>query len=276
MNYLQYERGRTALHLATGEFTKELGAAQAATDARLKTKDDEKDNLGLETFEEVLSLVAELNRVPQWLQQDRQILIKRSKTLSSQQGIEGWIARLAIVEKFNSRIDVLIGATVRALVEILEHYQKTNAQVNFDVPELLLKWCEGKEALGRLRAFVCAAGPKAPELVQSSLKMRERLTQTIETKERCLARVMAMEAGLSSRLSSPDALHKLLQNVTLWEYKLMGCFAPSTPLDLIHKFLEQNPGGDFDVEKFFDASTSAIDFLLSFAKALAASACATA
>ena len=32
----------------------------------------------------------------------------------------------------------------------------------------------------------------------------------------------------------------------------------------------------FDVLEFFQASTAAIDFLLSFAKALAASACATA
>ncbi len=91
-----------------------------------------------------------------------------------------------------------------------------------------------------------------------------------------------MEAGLYSRLSSPDALHKLLQNVTLWEYRLMGSFAPSTPLHLVHKFLDQMQTeeesaikGDFDVEKFFEASTSAIDFLLTFAKALTASACAT-
>ena len=287
VNALQLERGRSALHLSTGSFLTELQSAQAATDARLQVQD--KDSMeGLESFEETLSLVTELKRTPEWLSQDRAILEGSSQGLTSKQGTEGWISRLALVEKFNPRIDVLIGTTIRALVEILENHQNSSGEkVDPEVPELLKKWCIGKEALGRLRAFVCSAGPDAPRLVQSSLKMRQRLTQTIETKERCISRVLAMEAGLSSRLSAPDALHKLLQNVTLWEYKLMGCFAPSTPIELVHKFLDMQAkaytihgdarmGGNFDVEKFFDASTSAIDFLLSFAKALAASACATA
>jgi hypothetical protein len=276
---LQLERGRTGLALSTGAFFNELKAAQVATDARLQVT--EPWIHGLDKFPEVMSLVAELQRAPAWLRQDREILKDRSQALSNQLGVDGWIARLALVQKFNGRIDVLIGATVRALVEILENHHETSGEkVNFDVPELLLKWCEGKEALGRLRAFVCAAGQEAPQLVKSSLKMRERLIQTIETKERCLSRVWEMEVGLSSKLSSPDALHKLLQNVTIWEYKLMGSFAPSTPLPLIHKFLDQEQmkepatKGDFDVEKFFEASSSAIDFLLSFGKALTASACA--
>ena len=279
VNALQLERGRTGLALSTGKFSSQFNAAQVATDARLQVT--EPLIQGLDTFPEVMSLVAELQRAPAWLRQDRQILQNRSKALSNQVGVDGWIARLALVQKFNARIDVLIGATVRALVEILENHHETSGEtVNFDVPELLLKWCEGKEALGRLRAFVCAAGPEAPQMVKSSLKMREWLIQTIETKDRCLSRVWEMEAGLSSRLSSPDALHKLLQNVTVWEYKLMRSFAPSTPLPLIHKFLDQEqmkePAtmGDFDVEKFFEASSSAIDFLLSFGKALTASACA--
>jgi nicotinate (nicotinamide) nucleotide adenylyltransferase len=279
VNALQLERGRTGLALSTGAFFNELKAAQVATDARLQVT--EPWIHGLDKFPEVMSLVAELQRAPAWLRQDRQILKDRSQALSNQLGVDGWIARLALVQKFNGRIDVLIGATVRALVEILENHHETSGEkVNFDVPELLLKWCEGKEALGRLRAFVCAAGQEAPQLVKSSLKMRERLIQTIETKERCLSRVWEMEVGLSSKLSSPDALHKLLQNVTIWEYKLMGSFAPSTPLPLIHKFLDQEQmkepatKGDFDVEKFFEASSSAIDFLLSFGKALTASACA--
>jgi nicotinic acid mononucleotide adenylyltransferase len=280
VNALQLERGRMGLHLSTGKFKEELKIAQGSTDARLVVNHQPIDVF--DSLDEVMSLVAELKRTREWLNQDRAILEKRSEFLMNKGGPDGWNARLAMVEKYNSRIDVLIGATIRALVEILEnHHLDSQEEVDYDVPELLLKWCEGKEALGRLRAFICAAGPEAPKFVQMSFKMRERLTQTIETKERCIDRVMALERGLSSRLSSPDALHKLLENVTLWEYKLMGCFAPSTPLRLIHKFLENSANemfmkGEFDVEKFFDASTAAIDFLLSFAKALAASACATA
>lgn len=283
VNTIQLERGRTGLALSTGLFLNELKAAQDTTDARLKLTD--LDIQGLEAFEEVMSLVAEIKRAAEWLTQDRRILSNRMKILSSKEGVDGWQARLALVEKFNARIDVLIGATIRALVEILHRHHETSGEsVSFEVPELLLKWCEGKEALGRLRAFVCSAGPTAPQLVRSSLKMRELLIQTIEAKERCLARVIAMEAGLSSRLSSPAALHKLLQNVTLWEYKLMGCFSPSTSMPVIHKILDlaqQSAGvgvlstAAFDVEGFFQASTSAIDFLLSFAKALTASVCAT-
>jgi hypothetical protein len=62
----------------------------------------------------------------------------------------------------------------------------------------------------------------------------------------------------------------------------MGGFASSTPLALVHKLLDRKEirsvgkGLEFDVVKFFDSSSSAIDFLLTFAKALAASACARA
>jgi hypothetical protein len=70
----------------------------------------------------------------------------------------------------------------------------------------------------------------------------------------------------------------MLENVTLAEWSLMGCFASSTPLTAVHKLLETKKSGSdcgaFDVESFFEASSSAIDFLLTFAKALAASGCA--
>ncbi|CAJ1949193.1 unnamed protein product [Cylindrotheca closterium] len=291
---LQLERGRTGLHLSTGAFQSELEQAQAATDSRLILRNNDPTE-GLEEFDEVSSLAAELQRIPVWLGHDRRVLEKRSKALLGRGGIDGWVARLSLVEKFNSRIDVLIAATTRALVEILENHQKGNggggggavvpsnqssSSTNQDIPELLGKWCDGKEALGRLRAFVCAAGPTAPQMVQSSLKMRQRLNQRIDTKDRSIAQVLDFEAGFSSKVSAPEALISLLHNVTLWEYKLMRCFASSTPLPVIHTFLNSLPSqddvGSFDVEKFFDASTSAIDFLLSFAKALAASACATA
>jgi hypothetical protein len=108
--------------------------------------------------------------------------------------------------------------------------------------------------------------------------MRERLHQRIEMKERSIARVLMLQASSSTRLAVPDALHKMLETVTLWEWSLMGCFASSTPLTLVHKLLadEQPTTGSFDVELFFEASSSAIDLMLSFIKALAASGCARA
>jgi hypothetical protein len=69
--------------------------------------------------------------------------------------------------------------------------------------------------------------------------MRERVNQTIATKERSLARVLSLEAGISSRLSAPDALSSMLEDVTLWEWSLMGGFASSTPLALVHKLLDR-------------------------------------
>jgi hypothetical protein len=182
---------------------------------------------------------------------------------------------LGLVEKFNPRIDVLIGATIRALTEILGSNKN---KVDKDLPELLYKWCQGKEALGRVRAFVAAAGPSAKEMVRSSLKMRARLNQFITTKDRRIARVLSLEAGMSARVAAPDALHRMLENVTLSEWSLMSCFASSTPIGHVHKLLANRDidSIQFDVDQFFDASSSAIDFLLSFAKALTASACASA
>jgi hypothetical protein len=178
------------------------------------------------------------------------------------------------LEKFNPRIDLLIGASIRALAEILKQDSFSR-----DLTELLLKWSDGKEALGRLRAFVCAGGPSCPDIVRSSLRMRERLHQVIEIKERSIARVLTLQASSDTRLAVPDALHNMLEAVTLWEWSLMGCFASSTPLALVHKLLaddKQQTNGSFDVELFFEASSSAIDLMLSFVKALAASGCARA
>jgi nicotinate (nicotinamide) nucleotide adenylyltransferase len=292
---LQYERGHTGLCLSTGQqHMEQLQHMQEQTDSVLHKEVlaplDVGDMQLLQNgnFDEVLSLAAELERIPVWLQMDRTVLKKRAPYLSAQTGPDGWLSRLALVEKFNPRIDVLIGATIRALTEILSSSNSPNerSSANGDIPELLFKWCQGKEALGRLRAFVCAGGPEVPCIVQTSLRLRERLVQTIDTKERLLARVLSLQAGFSSRLSAPDALHKLLENVTAMEYELMRCFATSTKLSLVHKILadreqlsrssSEETGSDFDVHKFFSASSTALDFLLSFAKALTASACASA
>jgi nicotinate (nicotinamide) nucleotide adenylyltransferase len=328
---LQGERGRTGLYLSMGPAdvtaTARLTKAQADTDQLVQeilsaasataaptttaTNATAANTDYLQTgdcFDEVLALDAELHRIPVWLAGDRHILQKRCRALCHMPGVPGWLARLSLVQKFNTRIDVLMQATVRALTEILDFSHSrsvgygnsdngstansgggvvnggtiTQEAVDRDLPELLFKWCEGKEALGRLRAFVCAGGPAVPMLVHSSLKMRERLNQTIETKERSIARVLSLEAGMSSRLSAPDALHRMLEDVSLWEWSLMGGFASSTPLALVHKLLDRkeirgvDKSLEFDVVKFFDSSSSAIDFLLTFAKALAASACARA
>jgi nicotinate (nicotinamide) nucleotide adenylyltransferase len=289
---LQNERGYTGLRLSTGEGLKELQEAQGKTDGILKEISEAPfDENELEDFHEVKSLAAELKRIPGWLEWDRRVLQQRGVALSQMDGQEGWLARLSLVEKFNPRIDVLIGATIRALTEILEISSqrrrdrgRSSSSVNTrSEPDILFQWCEGKEALGRLRAFVSAGGPSAPSVVRKSLELRGRLIRKIGTKERRIARVLSWESGSSSsRSAAPEALHRMLEHVTEWEWLLMGCFAPSTPLPLVHRLLEKEESRivsndtEFDVVQFFQASSTAIDFLLSFAKALAASACARA
>ena len=247
---LQLERGRTSLRLSMGEqHLPALQRAQQDTDALLQQVlaliIPNVQQLG-DAYDEVQALAAELQRVTVWLDWDRRVLAKRAQLLSQRAGPEGWLARWAMVEKFNPRIDVLMDGTRRAMAEILEQEQRggsptssTTSSSASVVPELLLKWCQGKEALGRLRAFVCAGGPTVPALVCHSLPLRERLTQTIDTKDRCIARVLQLEHETSSTAAAtaPEALHKMLQHITRFEYKLMGCFASSTPLPLVHRLL---------------------------------------
>jgi len=292
---LQRERGCTGLFLSMGsqELADKLKRAQASTDVALEVSEGikEKDEYE-EEFDEVKALEAELQRIPVWLQWDRRVLDKRCDAVRQIEGAEGWLARLDLVEKFRYRIEVLIGATVRALTEILDvasshriesHGKPDTKPGTFDrtLPELLFRWCEGKEALGRLRAFVSAGGPTVPTIVRQSLPLRERLNEYIATKERRLARVFSYTAAMSSAPSAPDALHRLLERVTEQEWTIMGCFSNETPLPTVHKILHdksRDPASRdrFDVVEFFESSSAAIDFLLSFSKALAATACATA
>ena len=283
---LQIERGRTALRLSTGDGELELHQAQEATDSILnQILCDNSETYKPDELDELIALDEELKYIPVWLERDRLVVAKRCKDLAKVDGGEGWTARYALVEKFNPRIDVLINGTIRALTEILDSSAKQfqGGSSNREIGELLRKWCQGKEALGRVRAFVCAGGPAAPLLVRSSLEIRERLNRVIDAKERSLARVLSLQAEMPSKLSAPAALHNMLDAVTVCEWSLMGCFASSTPLSLVHKLLEANstsygPGAaaEFDVQKFFDASSAALDFLLTFAKALAAYASANA
>jgi hypothetical protein len=276
---LQYERGHVGLRLSTDQMD-QLTTVQQTTDALLK----EVSNINicetdLQDLDEVQSLATELKQIPVWLEVDRAILNKRATALAAQQGTAGWLARWAVVEKFNPRIDVLMAATIRALTEILDRSTQRTADADRGIPDLLREWIEGKEALGRLRAFVCSGGLNVRANVRASLKLRKRLNEVIDAKDRKIARVLSLEANMLSRHSAPDALLNLLERVTALEYKLMGCFASTTPLESIHKLLETTILDDdepFNVEEFFQASTAALDFLLSFSRALAATAVAAA
>lgn len=274
---LQFERGFSGLQLSLGKGHAKVAAYQAATDDVLQgiLEQDVSSLEDSEGWEEVLGLALELKQVPIWLQRDRKVLQRRCDALLQMEGIEGWMARLALVKKFNPRIDVLLLGLLRALTEIRNRNANNNRTENERdlMPELLWKWSKAKEALGRLRAFVCAGGPQAPLIVSQSVEMRERLHECIQEKDRRMARVFLEQHATTT---VPDALHSLLEDVTSWEWTLMRCFASSTPLTLVHKLLSKNTASTrpFEVEQFFEASTTAIDFLLTFTKALAASACA--
>lgn len=307
VHFLQKERGVSALYLSMGkEHEATLQAARDNTNLIVKEIMDARESVQQtesKDFDEVRSLAAELERIPLWLEFDRQVLNKHFESTiygndtdaAVESKVDDWLARLDLVEKFDPRIDVLIGATVRALTEILRLSQSrrqrsnpdatkngtekttTATAFNRDIPELFQKWLEGKEALGRERAFVCSAGPTVPLLVRSSLKLRERTLLTIDTKERKIARVLSLQAGIGQAITTaPEALHKLLKQLTCLEYAVLGGFAASTPVSLVHSLLASGAADmPFDVVQFFQASTAAIDFLLSFAKALAASALAS-
>ena len=161
---------------------------------------------------------------------------KRAPQIRDLDGAEGWKERAALVDKFNSRIDVIMAACLRALSEIL----RTTGNANDVVPELLTRWSEGKEALGRLRAFVSAGGPNAAKIINTSLEMRQRLGEVIEYKEDKIARVLSLGGhGLGGQhtLGTEAALGHMLGEVTAWEFALMGFFSKRTPLTLIHKLL---------------------------------------
>ena len=314
VHLLQKERGHSSLFLSTAAYADKLTAARAKTDTVVQEIMDASasstNEQELQDFPEVRALAAELERIPLWLTFDRQVLEQyaakqnnrngngndsNNNTNQSAAAVDAWLARLDLVEKFDPRIDVLMGGTVRALTEILQMAHQNNQQTNNndnkpsssssfnrDVPELFRKWLEGKEMLGRERAVVCCGGAHVPALVRASLKMRQRTLQIIDTKERKIARVLELQQtagtdGMATMMTAPEALHKLLEQLTRMEYTLLGAFAPSTPVALVHRLVASGAANDvFDVKQFFQASTAAIDFLLSFAKALAASAIASA
>eukprot|EP00978_Attheya_sp_CCMP212_P023708 scaffold73105_cov49-Attheya_sp.AAC.5 len=293
MHMLQYERGQTGLWLSMGTAQAEadLVEAQAQTDTVLgEIASSEENLLG---FEEALALEMELKAISTWLKHDRKVAKKRSPALVRLTGPQGWTERYALLEKFNTRIDVILGATIRALSEILAFYDGTDKTTKShleNAPELLRKWSEGKESLGRLRAFVCAGGPTAFSVVRNSFELRQRLDHIIEAKER---KITILLSSGEQNLSTPAALLRILEQVTAAEWSLMGCFARSTPLPLVHKLLLSNQvkaspqsgessngvvlsSPNFDVEDFFATTSGAIDLMLTVVKALAAAGCARA
>jgi len=136
---LQFERGQASLRLSMGSTQLEpLKQTQATTDALLQQDVDISATLG-DDLPEVQALAAELQRIPVWLNFDRKVLEARADGLATRPGSDGWLARLALVEKFNPRVDVLVGATIRALAEILDHHQAHNENAVL-LPELLFKW----------------------------------------------------------------------------------------------------------------------------------------
>lgn len=281
---LQRERGRTGLRLSMG-----LEAATNLQDARrsldetihefgeLSSCIDEEKLCG---FEEALALAAELKLVPAWLHRDRAVADRRAALLTELDGAQGWSRRAALLEKFDSRIEVIIGACVRSLSDIVNANTSCanwEDAVGHRLPKLVMQWSEGKEALGRLRAFICAGGPNAANIVKSSLMMRQRLQEKIDHKDRRVERVLSLRTDTvaGARLAAPDALHHMLEKVTAWEWTLLGCFSTSTPLALVHKLLSGTLHLEiFDVEKVFADTSQPIDLMLTFIKLLAATACA--
>lgn len=290
---LQFERGQTGLLLSIGSdaLKEELKSVQSNTEASIGDVESlQDDELG--GLDEAHALREELRLASSWLQRDRAVIEKRYVELKDLDGEQAWLARYALASKFNHRIDVIFGCIVRSLQEIIdidgndlgENVVATATSPLQDAPDLLLTWHEGKEALGRLRAFICSGGRSAPDTIKSSMKIRQLLHNVVDSKNRRIERIVALgehrhsPSDPSAQYGASTALHRLLEEVSLFEWLLMGSFAPSTPLPLMHKLLseESNKEKQFDVERFFFSASAAIDLMLSETKALAAFGCAKA
>ncbi|CAK9028468.1 unnamed protein product [Durusdinium trenchii] len=316
---LQRERGHTALALALkgtpqGESAaKAMHDARAALDLLLKGDPVAERALRLSGLDAGAAgaVAEELRRTPLWLSYDRALLDRRFEeeaTAVHGEDSNCWMRRASLLDKFNVRVDVLIDACTHALAESLEarsvdarpQVWSRSASYDFNDPIAKGKTCDDdrettgewllllfkqyadcKEALGRLRCFVCCGGQHAPDLVRSSFRTRRWLNEVIEHKDRMLHRVLSTEqAGPNSAehpgASTAAALHKMLASVTLSERELMGCFARSTPLEVMHEALKAGheiQKGKFDVHDWFRTLSSAIDLMVNLDQALAAFIC---
>lgn len=253
------------------------------------------------------AVAEELRRTPTWLCYDRALLDRHFEKEASGDGTEDphcWMRRSSLLDKFNVRVDVLIDACTNALRELLaagtadgclQVWTRNDGYDGFakgqichdDEDESTGEWllslfthyAHCKEALGRLRSFVSAGGQHAPELVRNSFRARRRLNEVIEHKDRMLRRVLSTEQAGPNSAEHPGAhtaaaLHKMLGSVTLLERALMGCFARSTPLEVMHEALKNGyETGHFDVHEWFRTLSSAIDLMVNLDQALAAFIC---
>lgn len=288
IHLLQKERGLSALYLSMGNLDT-LQRAQGNTDRAVQKAEplqmvllkSSSTTSNLLDFDHVRALASELQRVPQWLSFDRQVLEKHAARYPyvSHQGPDDWFVRWGIVKKFNARIDVLMEATLCALTEILRYSQSTcrddhvASHAAHSIPELFQKWSEGKESLGRERAYISCGGPAVPVLVKASVKLRELTTQVFHTKERKISHVYSTTNDKNQFSTTPDLLFALLEQLTCMEYAVLGVFPSGIPVARLHRLMASGDTEEpFDVLSFFEASTAAIDFLLTSVKVLTVSA----
>lgn len=292
---LQRERGCTAVALSIGsdEARIRLTEARAHLDALLLDLPRVPKDSG-----PALSLAEELAYTPRWLANDRRQYDEHmERALSKSYGEDhasAWHKRVALLRRFYGRIDVLIEAS-RQLLQTRVIPRDTQAMLSgagSDDQEseseclfrLFSLWARGKEALGRERAFLAAGGTHTRDVLRSSLRMRSRLIEVIEHKEMMLKRILSMEQSCPApKYQSVEALHTMLTRITALEWSLLGCFASSTPQQVQLKIVSSRSsslaGGagsvdvGFNVEDWYDTTSSAIDLMLTLVQALAAGIC---
>eukprot|EP00931_Biecheleriopsis_adriatica_P101789 TRINITY_DN76868_c0_g1_i1.p1 TRINITY_DN76868_c0_g1~~TRINITY_DN76868_c0_g1_i1.p1 ORF type:complete len:609 (-),score=124.35 TRINITY_DN76868_c0_g1_i1:22-1848(-) len=295
---LQRERGHTAVAMASKGSSEEAKSAQALKESRAATDELLRDDA--KKAEEPLceagpsaagAVMQELARTQSWLTYDRAILDRHYEDADKLEDTPlRWMQYGSLLDKFNVRLEVLLDACVRALGEFLEwgrngypqaqQTSSTCASSDEWLLSLFQQYAQCKEALGRLRAFVCAGGPHAPVHVKGSLRLRSRLNEIIEHKDRMQQRVLSMEKGGPSCQENPGAftvaaLHKMLASVTRMEWQLTGCFAASTPLELMHEALAAGCANQsvFDMQEWWGTLSSAIDVMVKLDQVLAAFIC---
>mmetsp|Transcript_11159 Transcript_11159/g.24971 ORF Transcript_11159/g.24971 Transcript_11159/m.24971 type:complete len:559 (+) Transcript_11159:36-1712(+) len=287
---LQFERGRAALALSIGdaESLAALAEAQQQTDRLLKDLPYAPGS-SIKGSAEAAAMMAEVANVTSWLARDRGILRRHITSKASEdQTACGWLQSAALVRKFNARIDVIIDCCTQTLSTQVEGDPLRPKDSTEEAPEpfaerLLFswqQWVKGKEAIGRERAFVCAGGRRASALVRGSFRIRRRLNEVIEYKERQLELITASESALARHTHSAElALDKMLLKVTALEWSLMRCFGPATPLHVVHNMLagpHSESTDEFSVQGWFAATSSVVDLMLNLVQALAAHICSSA
>lgn len=245
------------------------------------------------------AMAEELARTASWLNFDRAMLDRRFTEACQENQIVCWMQHALLLEKFDVRVDVLIDACTRALGQFVDSEAGQGDQAhdnpfNLGLPRhgetqgewlllLFQQYAHCKEALGRLRSFVCAGGKHCPSMIRSSFKSRRRLTEIIEHKDRMLQRVLSTECSRPTSAENPgaftaEAVHKMLADVCGLEWDLMGCFAASTPLELMHVAIasrhDQRPGEDFDINNWWGTLSRCLDLMVSLDQVLAAFICA--